>query len=649
MPTRLRARTPSPVRDPGSKVVGGRLRRFAHRWRQLQPSNRLLSIIQDGLWWPMMDESLLCRRPPMDSYQVLCRRGQRHLLKAMQDTIDEYILKGMLQICQNSHSTGLVSLFFPVQKKNGKWRGCLDLRPLNSHIPCPHFKMEGLQDVRHLVMQNDWLTKVDISDAYPHVPIHPSRQKFLRFLWKGVLYQFVSMPFGLNVAPREFTKLLRPVVGHLRSLGVRCLIYLDDILIVASSERQSRRHTELVVHWLRQLGFLVNREKCELDPSRRREFLGLLIDTHQMTFEVPRDKIRGIRRQVGITRRLAFQGRLTARALASLIGKTVAVSPAVQPARLFSRFLNADLNRTLRTGPLAWESTVFLSKHSLRELDWWRDQFQGFNGHRFDRPPETCQLFTDASNSGWGASLLFPTRTSWNTFGAWDPLLLSFSINFREMFAVLLAIRNLRRHLRGQQVLVYTDNATTLAYLNNHGGRLQHLNFVRKAIHKEMVDSGCFLRAKFIPGVENVTADRLSRLPRGIQFPTSWILSVFHKAEATWGPHTVDAFATASTALLPRFFSSKPEPLSSGVNALFRDWNHEALWLFPPRNLIRRVVEKLLREKGAAATMIVPPWTAQSWMPTLQLIAESGPFRIFNPWSQETLLVFRISARSRTI
>ena len=43
------------------------------------------------------------------------------------------------------------------------------------------------------------------------------------------------MPFGLNVAPRVFTKLLKPVVAWLRGQGIRLIIYLDDIQIMASS------------------------------------------------------------------------------------------------------------------------------------------------------------------------------------------------------------------------------------------------------------------------------------------------------------------------------------------------------------------------------------------------------------------------------
>ena len=40
------------------------------------------------------------------------------------------------------------------------------------------------------------------------------------------------LPFGLSSVPRIFTKLLKPVVAYLRSKGVRCMIYIDDILLI---------------------------------------------------------------------------------------------------------------------------------------------------------------------------------------------------------------------------------------------------------------------------------------------------------------------------------------------------------------------------------------------------------------------------------
>ena len=43
-------------------------------------------------------------------------------------------------------------------------------------------------------------------------------------------------PFGLAVAPRLFTKVLKPVVALLRRSAIRLIIYLDDLLFMNQSK-----------------------------------------------------------------------------------------------------------------------------------------------------------------------------------------------------------------------------------------------------------------------------------------------------------------------------------------------------------------------------------------------------------------------------
>ncbi|KAM9308274.1 uncharacterized protein PAF06_012458 [Gastrophryne carolinensis] len=52
---------------------------------------------------------------------------------------------------------------------------------------------------------------------------------------KRIFSEFTCLPFGLSSAPWCFTKLMKPVVALLRSRGVCLIIYLDNILIMASS------------------------------------------------------------------------------------------------------------------------------------------------------------------------------------------------------------------------------------------------------------------------------------------------------------------------------------------------------------------------------------------------------------------------------
>ena len=69
------------------------------------------------------------------------------------------------------------------------------------------------------------------------------------------------MPFGFNLAPYAFKKLLKPVVSCLRRRGIRIVIYLDDILIIAHSEEEAHRAFGEVLELITTLGFVIHDEK----------------------------------------------------------------------------------------------------------------------------------------------------------------------------------------------------------------------------------------------------------------------------------------------------------------------------------------------------------------------------------------------------
>ena len=130
---------------------------------------------------------------------------------------------------------GFVSSIFLVPKKGVATGPVVNLCPLNRFIPYEHIKMEGIHMLKDLLRKGDFMVKIDLKDAYFTVPVWQNHQKFLRFLWKETMYEFACLPFGLASAPRVFTKLMKPVVGLLRQLGIRLIVYLDDILIMGHS------------------------------------------------------------------------------------------------------------------------------------------------------------------------------------------------------------------------------------------------------------------------------------------------------------------------------------------------------------------------------------------------------------------------------
>ena len=77
----------------------------------------------------------------------------------------------------------------------------------------------------------------------------------------------------------------------------------------------------------------------------------------------------------------------------------------------------------------------------------------------------SIQLFTDASNEGWGAHL---EQTS--TKGLWSDREIRLHKNVLELKAVFSGPSKVQGPVSNQTVLVATDNATVVACINKQGG-----------------------------------------------------------------------------------------------------------------------------------------------------------------------------------
>ena len=99
-----------------------------------------------------------------------------------------------------------------------------------------HFNMKSLSMIRDLLREGDWMASIYLKDAYLSVMIWEEHWKYLRFLWESTMYEFHCLPFGLSSIPRVFTKLLKPVLERLHHQGVRLIMYLDNMLLMAQSQ-----------------------------------------------------------------------------------------------------------------------------------------------------------------------------------------------------------------------------------------------------------------------------------------------------------------------------------------------------------------------------------------------------------------------------
>ena len=63
-------------------------------------------------------------------------------------------------------------------------------------------------------------------------PSYISNRKFLRFEFKGLIFEFLVPSFGLAPVPWVHTKIPKPILPILRLLGYLFVLYLDNFLLI---------------------------------------------------------------------------------------------------------------------------------------------------------------------------------------------------------------------------------------------------------------------------------------------------------------------------------------------------------------------------------------------------------------------------------
>ena len=269
------------------------------------------------------------QRPQLTHQSISFRT--RNSRQDLQQAVDALLMKGAIERVTNVKSLGFYSRLFLVPKKTGDLRPVIDLSTLNRHMVVPHFKMETQGCVRSAIRSQEWTVSIDIRDAYLHVPMHQAVCKYLRFVVNKKVYQFTCLPFGLATSPREFTKLLRPVISLLRQQGVKLHVYLDDWLIRADTPEEAQLHAQTTIKVLQILGWIINFEKSDLTPSQDFQFIGMQFNTRRFTV-APLPKMR-VKVQ-SVHQHWMANPNITARDLHRLLGMLMFMASLVRRGRL---------------------------------------------------------------------------------------------------------------------------------------------------------------------------------------------------------------------------------------------------------------------------------------------------------------------------
>ena len=243
--------------------------------------------------------------------------------------------------------------------------------------------------------------------------------------------------------------------------GIRIPQYLDDWLVRARSHLVCLQHTQDLVKMCQKLGWLVNLEKSELEPKQVFNFVGYQFDLKSGRVRPTPDQWQNLQEKI---LKILSLPTCPVQQFISLIGLLTATEKQIHLGRLHMRPPQWHLKKNWRTTE-SLEKVIPIPRSLHPHLHWWLEETNVLQGQPLHPIKHALQIFTDASKQGWGAHLNEHTAR-----GSWSLPESKLHINYLELKAVFLALKEFQDLCSGKIVLLATDNTTVVSYINKEGG-----------------------------------------------------------------------------------------------------------------------------------------------------------------------------------
>ena len=156
---------------------------------------------------------------------------------------------------------------------------------------------------------------------------------------------------------------MKPVIAYLRKRGFLSVIYLDDILVIGDSFSECQENVRVTCSLLKELGFILNQNKCVLAPSQRCKFLGFIFDSVEMSLKLPEQNFH---RSIFLIRKLKGLKGCSIREFAAFIGTLGSHCPAVPYGGVYMKAFGRQLLMALEKNNNNYDAHMTIA-HELQD------------------------------------------------------------------------------------------------------------------------------------------------------------------------------------------------------------------------------------------------------------------------------------------
>ena len=417
---------------------------------------------------------------PGSTYEgVKARRYSPEKQKVIRAWLDKMLAQGLIQKSSSTTSSPLLV----VQDPSGKWRVTQDVTVLNSMMKTLNGSIPDIKCLLERFKGMKYLSCLDLVAAYHQLPAHEQMRKLWAFSTPWGVYEYCDrLPMGDKNVCVWFNDQMLKMMDGIDNVAV----YFDDLPFGANSVDELLSTLRKVLERLREYNVKISLAKLRIGYSEL-DILG-----YDLTAVGYRPRERNVKKFLEepfpTTERLRhWLGLLNV--FAKFIPNYAEIREPFSPALKKGGVLK-DCEETRAGFEKAKQAVAGIQQ--LFHLDEEREIF----------------LDTDASDYGIGACLYHR-----GTDGQMEPILFTahllsdaaklLSTKKKEAYAIYKALEDMEYLLRGREFVLRTDHRNLL-YLMSHTDAVEHRFY-------QFISEFAFT-IEYVPGLENVVADPLSRM-----------------------------------------------------------------------------------------------------------------------------------------
>lgn len=160
-------------------------------------------------------------------------------------------------------STWLSGMSAVPKGKHGDFRLVVNMKAPNKAIKRQYYTLPTIDSLRVKLSGARFFSKLDLTSAFYHLKLDKKSRELTTFMGPDGPYRFKRLVFGVNCAPEIFQKEMERILSSIPGT----IVYIDDILIFASTLEELRATTLRVKDALSANNLTLNSDKCEYEKE----------------------------------------------------------------------------------------------------------------------------------------------------------------------------------------------------------------------------------------------------------------------------------------------------------------------------------------------------------------------------------------------